>query len=427
MRLAVSRNFRASSVLWLALSLPKVIFGYSVLSHEALVDALWDVKLKPVLLARFPNSSPDSLKSAHGYAYGGAIIQDLGYYPHAAAKFSDFTHYVRTGDFIVALVSEAQNLNELAFALGALSHYVSDLDGHRFAVNVAEPILYPKLRRKYGNVVTYEDSPINHLKTEFGFDVLEVARGNFAPQAYHDFIGFYVSKEVLRRAFRDTYGLELEDVFSDFDRAVESYRRAASKTIPKATRVAWASRRNEIVKAQPGITRRRFVYVMSRASYERNWGKRYDRPSMGERRLGFVLKIIPPIGPLQALRLKMPTPEVENLFMKSFNRSATQYRGTLDDVRNHSLNLPNKNYDVGEITPPGKYRLSDNIHAFWLHILAKKGFNTATPTIRAELLGYYRDLNAPLHTKKNANQWKHLLAELQQLKAAPANTAAGSR
>jgi Zinc dependent phospholipase C len=427
MPLAVSRDFRTLSLLCLALLLPKAVFGYSVLSHEALVDALWDVKLKPVLLARFPNSSPEELKKAHGYAYGGAIIQDLGYYPHGSEQFSDFTHYVRTGDLIVALISEAQNLNELAFALGALSHYVSDLDGHRFAVNVGEPILYPKLERKYGKFVTYEDSPADHLKTEFGFDVLEVARGNFASQAYRDFIGFYVAKESLQRAFRDTYGLELQDLFTDFDRAVESYRGAASKIIPKATRVAWASRRNEIQKAQPGITRRKFVYVMSRSSYERNWGKQYDRPSMGERMLGFILKIIPTIGPLKALRFKMPTPDVENLFMKSFDRSAAQYRRTLEDVENNTLNLPNKNYDVGEVTPPGSYRLEDNVQAFWLHLLAKKGFRTVTASIRAELLGYYSDLNAPIHTKENANQWKQLLAELQQLRAAPANTAAGAR
>jgi hypothetical protein len=241
--------------------------AYSVLSHEAVVDALWDVQLKPVLKARFPDATPEQLKEAHGYAYGGAIIQDLGYYPHGSEQFSDLTHYVRTGDFILSLMAEARTLDEFAFALGALSHYVSDLDGHRLATNVGEPMLYPELARKYGNVITYEDNPAGHLKTEFGFDVLEVAKGNFAPQAYHDFIGFDVAGPLLQRAFRDTYGLDLQDVFKDFDRAIESYRRSVSKTIPMATRVAWAERKNEIEKAEPGMTRERFVYVMSRSSY----------------------------------------------------------------------------------------------------------------------------------------------------------------
>src|SRR5581483_547089 len=264
------RNLKAVRLLFLPLLLllEGHAYPYSVLTHEALVDAMWDVKLKPVLLARFPNATPEELKKAHGFAYGGAIVQDMGYYPHGSMQFSDLTHYVRTGDFIVALIAGSKDLNEMAFALGALSHYMGDLDGHRFATNVGEPMLYPDLRKKYGDFITYEQNPAGHLKTEFGFDVLEVAKGRFAPQAYHDLIGFYVSKTVLQKGFRDTYGLDLQDVFDDFDRAVESYRRNVSKTIPMATRVAWAQKQDDIQKSEPGITRKRFVYVMSRSSYE---------------------------------------------------------------------------------------------------------------------------------------------------------------
>ena len=250
--------------------------AYSVLSHEAIVDALWDVRVKPLLLARFPNSTPEELKKAHGYAYGGAILQDLGYYPRGSQRFSDLTHYVRSGDFILALIQEAKDLNELSFALGSLSHYVGDMDGHRFATNVSEPMLYPRLFKKFGSVVTYEEQPAYHLKTEFGFDVLEVARGNFAPQAYHDFIGFYVSKDLTARAFRDTYGLELTDLFDNFDLSVKYYRSTVSRLVPKATRIAWAQKRDEIDNNQPGTSHSRFVYIMKRSSYEKEWGKRLD-------------------------------------------------------------------------------------------------------------------------------------------------------
>jgi len=198
-------SMRALAVILLSLSIIKPSLGCSVLSHEAVIDALWDVKLKSVLLRQFPNATKEELKQAHGYAYGGAIIQDLGYYPHGSKPFSDLTHYVRTGDFVMALISESKNLNEFAFALGAMSHYISDIEVHRFATNPGEPLLYPELRRKYGPVMTYEDNPAGHLKTEFAFDVLEVARGNFAAEAYHDFIGFYVATPVLARAFHDTY------------------------------------------------------------------------------------------------------------------------------------------------------------------------------------------------------------------------------
>ena len=417
-----------SRIACLAILTAGPFWGYSVLSHEAVVDALWDVGLKPVLLARYPNATREELKEAHGYAYGGAIIQDLGYYPHGSPKFSDLTHYVRTGDFILALISESRNVDELAFALGALSHYVSDLDGHRFATNVGEPMLYPKLRRKYGDVITYEDDPVAHVKTEFGFDVLEVAKGRFAPQAYHDFIGFHVAKDLLERALEDTYGLQLRDLFRNFDRAAESYRRDVSKTIPMATRVAWAQRRDEIQRSEPGITRRRFVYVMKRSSYERNWGKQYDQPTLGDRILAVLLKLIPPIGPLKALRLKMPTPAVETLFMQSFDRSAKQYRARLEDVLDNRLRLEDRNYDVGVPTPAGVYRLDDKVQAYWLDLLARKNFRTVTPAIWAELLNYYGNLNAPIATKKHAKQWSRVVSELTALKAiTPKVAAAGEQ
>jgi hypothetical protein len=394
------------------------VFSYSVLSHEAVVDAAWDVVLKPLLLSCYPNATPQELKMAHGYAYGGAIIQDMGYYPHGSEQFSDLTHYVRTGDFIVALVKESQDLNELAFALGAMSHYVSDCDGHRFATNVAEPIMYPRVRRRYGNYVTYEQDPAAHLDTEFGFDVLEVAQGNFAPQAYHDFIGFYVAKGVLERAFRDTYGLELTDVFRDFDLAVGSYRRAVSKTIPMATRVAWAQKKDEIQRSQPSMTRKHFVYVMSRSSYERNWGKQYDRPTVGAQILAFLLKLVPPVGKLKALKFRMPTPDTEKLFMASFNRATKQFGVRLDDVRNKSLQLENMNYDVGVVTRAGEYRLEDNVQAYWLNKLAEKKYSTASPEIRAEIIQYFGNLTAPIALRTDRKKWHLLTVQLEQLRSA---------
>jgi zinc dependent phospholipase C len=417
-------SMRALPVFLLLLLILKPSLGCSVLSHEAVIDALWDVKLKSVLLAQFPNATNDELKQAHGYAYGGAIIQDLGYYPHGNKTFSDLTHYVRTGDFVLALISESQDLNELAFALGALSHYISDIEVHRSATNRGEPLLYPKLERKYGAVVTYEDDPAAHLKTEFAFDVLEVAKGNFAAEVYHDFIGFHVAAPLLDRAFHDTYGLELRDLFSNFDRTVGSYRRAVSNTIPKATRIAWAQKRDEIQQSQPGRTQKNFIYVMSRSSYERDWGKQYDRPTPGERFLASLLKLLPPIGPLRALRFQMPTPPVEKLFMESFTRCAAQYGAALDNVKHKKLELEDRNYDTGSITLPGTYRLADDVYAEWLDLLAKKNFGAVTPDITTELLGYYKDTSAPIDTKKHPKKWKRVLSELGDIKTARAAASA---
>ncbi len=209
--------------------------AYSVLTHEAIIDVVWDANLRPLLLKRFPNSSPDELLKAHAYAYGGAIIQDMGYYPHGNKFFSDLTHYFRSGDFMLSLLNNAQSLNHYAFARGSLAHYAADNEGHRLATNVAVPILYPELEKKFGQIVTYEDNPLAHIKTEFGFDVLQVAKGHSAPDSYHQFIGFEVALPLLEKAFRETYGIDLNSVFSDEMGATNSYRHSINSLIPTAT------------------------------------------------------------------------------------------------------------------------------------------------------------------------------------------------
>src|SRR5271165_618127 len=169
---------------------PREAAAYAVLAHEAIIDSAWDTNIRPLLLKRFPNATQEQLKEAHGYAYGGAIIQDMGYYPHGSFFFSDLTHYVRSGDFVLALIRDSNDLDGYAFALGAMAHYAADNDGHPIGTNRAVPVLYPKLQKKYGNSVTYEEDKLAHVKTEFGFDVLEIAQGRYAPDNYHDFIGF---------------------------------------------------------------------------------------------------------------------------------------------------------------------------------------------------------------------------------------------
>lgn len=401
-------------VLW-----PLRCAAYSVLSHEAIIDSAWDANIKPLLLKRFPDATPEELVEAHGYAYGGAIIQDMGYYPHGSHFLSDLTHYVRSGDFVLTLIRDSKDLNEYAFALGAMAHYASDVDGHRIGVNRAVPILYPKLRKKHGDVVFYEDDPLAHVKTEFGFDVLEVAKQRYAPQSYHDFIGFQVAVPLLEEAFRETYDLELREVLDDEEKALGSYRRDVSKLIPKASRIAWALKKEEIQRDVPGITKRTFLYNLSRASYEREWGKDYKPPSFWDRFLAFLYKLIPKFGPLRVLQLRTPTPQTEALFEKSFNATMDFYGKLLADEGRGHLVLPNNNFDVGEPTPPGKYRMNDDTHANLLDKLAQKNFAGVSPDLRAELLNFFADPSAPYATKRNPKLWSKVEVQLQQLKETP--------
>src|SRR5512147_1100257 len=275
------------SLVFTVLFSSSISYGYTVLTHEAIIDSVWDASLQKLLLKRFPNATPEELEQAHAYAYGGCIIQDLGYYPLSNPFFSDLTHYVRSGDFVAALIRDSQDLNEYAFALGALEHYAADSEGHRIATNRAVPMLYPELRRKFGSPVAYWDNPVAHIRTEFGFDVLQVASGRYAPDHYRNFIGFQVSRAVLERAFQDTYGIEMKDVFGNLTLALGSYRHTVGSIIPGMTRVAWRLKKDELQKEIPGITRKKFLYNLSRSSYEKEWGTEYHKPGCGTKLLTF--------------------------------------------------------------------------------------------------------------------------------------------
>ena len=364
--------------------------AYSVLTHEAIIDTAWETSLKPLLQKRYPDVTPQQLVEAHAYAYGGAILQDMGYYPFGSRSFSDLTHYVRSGDFVTALLHDAQNVNEYAFALGALAHYCSDIEGHPIATNRVVPILNPKLRRKFGPTMTYEDDPAAHLKVEFGFDVVQVAQGAYAPQAYHDYIGFQVSKPVLERAFADTYGVNINDLFVSLDLALGSYRHSVGSVIPEMTKSAWAAKKDEIVKAHPGMTARKFRYNLSRASFEKEWGRKYEKPGFGARLLAFLFRIIPKIGPFRALAFRPLTPQTERMFMESFNQSLARYQLLVAEESAGHLVLPNNNFDTGKPAIESEYHLADQAYAKLLGKLAdQKG--EISPELRANILSFYRD------------------------------------
>lgn len=397
-------------------------YGYTVLTHEAIIDSVWDASLQKLLLKRFPNATMEELQQAHAYAYGGCIIQDLGYYPFSRRLFSDLTHYVRSGDFITALIRESKDLNEYAFALGALEHYAADTEGHRIATNRAVPMLYPELRRKYGNDVTYWDNPVAHIRTEFGFDVLQVASGRYAPDAYHSFIGFQVSRDVLERAFRDTYGIEMKDIFGNVTLALGSYRWAIRSIIPGMTKVAWSLKQDQLKKEIPGVTRKKFLYNLSRSSYEKEWGKDYRKPGLGTRILAFLFRFLPGGGPFKALKIRTPTPAVEKLFMASFNATIDRYKTVLANVDAGGPALPNENFDAGGATIAGKYKGTDEAYSRLVGKLADRQFAGISPELRQNILAYYVDLKPPVSaksTKKETAEWTMLVDQLARLKAVP--------
>src|SRR5579863_1268378 len=390
--------------------------GYSVLTHEEIIDLVWKDQLRPMLVARFPQATDDELKQAHGYAYGGSVVQDMGYYPFGNKYFSDLVHYVRTGDFVMALVRDSSNVNEYAFALGALAHYASDNTGHP-TINQVVAISFPKLRRKYGEEVTYADNPTAHIRTEFGFDMVQVAKNRYTLDNFHDFIGFNVSKPVLERAFAETYGMQLQNVMHNEDLAIGTFRRAISQIVPEMTRVALVSRRDEIVRDTPNFNEKQFLYHLSRASYQKEWGNGYRKPGFGTRVLAFFLKIVPKVGPFKALAFKVPTTQTEDMYVKSINKTVDEYGAQLREEKAGELKLADMDFDTGQPTRAGEYSLADKTYAHLLDDLAKHNFDQASPELRQNILSFYGDPNAQVATKKNAKAWKTTQEQLERLKA----------
>lgn len=365
-------------------------FGYAVLTHEALVDASWESSLLPLLKKRFPSANTDDLTNSKAYAYGGAVCPDMGYYPFGNALFTNLVHYVRSGTMVNNLLKDSKTLNEYAFALGFLCHYNADEYGHPIGTNVSVPLVYPKVKAKFGNYVTYAEDKMSHLRMEFAFDVLETARGNFASKSYHDFIGFKVDTSVLARSFENTYGLKLEDLFKNrFTLAVETFRWSVKNLIPFVTRVAWASKKNDIRKTNPTATARNFRYHMLRKEYRKEFGTNYQKPGLFTSVVALLIRIVPKIGPLRVLKFKPPTPDAEAFFIKSFDTVQSHYKADVAILSNRKIQFPNIDFDTGNHTVPGEYSLADESYRQLLLKLSDDKFSRLNQSLKEDLLVFF--------------------------------------
>ena len=416
MRLSIRGSIIGLAVA-LVLAMASPLSAYSVLSHEATIDVTWDKVLEPLLKQRFPRASADDLLQARSFAYGGSVIQDLGYYPFGNKFFSNLVHYVRSGDFVEALLRDARDIDEFAFALGALAHYANDTSGHPEAINVTVPIVYPKLQRKYGDVVTYAQAPHQHVIVEFSFDIVHAVGGAFLPDTYKRFIGFRVATPLLERAVRETYGLEMRDLFGDLDRSISTYRYAVSQIIPTLTAAAWRDKHDEIVKLTPAIDRGAFVYSYPRAAYEQDYGRDYQRPGLFARFLGVLYRILPKIGPLKPLSFKAPTPEAAELFARSFRDATARFRTEVNALKDRKFEIVNANFDTGRPSRFGDYSLADDTYRELLVQLSDQKFQGMPDALTRNIVAFYGDGPGPsVQDKKVRKRWAKVERTLQELR-----------
>jgi Zinc dependent phospholipase C len=408
--------WKLTVVLAIAALMAEPLGAVSVLSHEEVIDITWESDILPLLRVRFPDLSPEQVKKAHSFAYGGSVIQDLGYYPLGNRFLTDLLHYVRTGDFILWLIRDARNVNEYAFALGALSHYAADSLGHA-SVNIAEPGLYPKLEKKYGDWVTYEDDRQSHLRTEFSFDVLEVAKHRYNTQQYHDFIGFEVSEDLLERAFRDTYGMSMDDLLHYDDLTLATFRFAVAKVVPEMTEVALATRKPKVAHERQDVAKKEFVYHLSRTDYEKQFGNKYRRPGIFARILGFLIKLVP-FGPAKILGYRNPTAQAEDYYFRSMDAAIDQYRQLLRQIKSAQLQIPNRNLDTGLPTRAGEYNLCDRTYAELIRRLEKNHFRDVPLSVKNNVLAFFSEGRPPTGSI-SSGEWKKIESALFRLRSAP--------
>jgi len=421
----------------LALVLPIQLHAYALITHEQLVDLTWQDSIVPLLLSQYPNLTVAELDEARAYAYGGCVIQDIGYYPYGEASFSNLTHYVRPGDFVVSLLRNAHTANELAFAIGALSHYVGDTIGHPLAVNVAVPVEFPSLAAKYGNSVNYSQGRHQHVQVEFAFDIDEIVHHRVAPVRYLRHIGLRVSMRQLALAYYQTYGIT--DGFSRFRGRrvnVPAYRFAARSFIPRiAYAVTLLHRKSE--PAEPASTERDdYDAQVATTAANDDWKKYQDHAGIGTYVLAGVIFILPKIGPLKLVAVKGPTEETEAKYLHSFLLSAAAFRRYLvrftvpavaanaSPLRPHNNRhpLPNRDLDTGSVVQPGGYSLTDSTYAALLHQLALDPTQHIPPGIKEDVQAYYANPDLPITTKQNAAAWKQVQTDLATLAGMPTSS-----
>lgn len=366
--------------------------AYSVFTHEELIDLAWNESIRPLLLARFPGATEEQLQVAHGFAYGGSTIQDMGYYPFGKQFFSNLTHYVRSGDFVAWLLRNAHTLDEYAFAIGALSHYLGDSLGHSEAINPATAAEFPKLKRKFGDSVTYDQSPHSHIRTEFAFDIGELTESAFAPPAYLRFIGFNVPRKFLEKAFIHVYGFDIHEVLGRAHPSLRSYRSSVRSFIPLFAEAEVVLHRHQFPPHPDDEDYRRFAERVARTNYERRWKDTYKGPGFKAHLLAFVVLIVPKIGVASDLAIKIPSPETQEWYLRSVNHTVDVFHDMLRKLRdrnNEPIKLANIDLDTGDRVKFEDYPRTDRTYAQLLERLTSKPERSIPEDVRKNILEYY--------------------------------------
>jgi len=376
--------------------------AFSILAHEAIIDASWACHIKPLLIKKYPSVTEADLKQAYAYTYGGSLVADMGYMPFGSPYFTNLLHYVRSGDFVTTLINEAKSIDEYAFALGAMSHYMADKYGHALATNLSVAIDYPELKKKFGDVVTYDDDHTSHSRIEFAFDVIQTVKGNYAGVAYHNFIGFEIATPVLQRAFLKTYGHELATVYPNFESSIAGFRWGVRDLFPELARVAWRADKAGIKQSNKEVTRRDFSNRMPQDAFAKVRGPK-SRTGLVARSIVHLIEGLPKIGPLKKMGFKYPGATCEEMFLQSMDSIMVNYDSALQRAGEGTLALVNIDYDTGKPSVVHEYALADATYNEWVTKLKTDKQAIITPALHQNILAFYNRTTIPYLTVNYTN------------------------
>ena len=396
--------------------------GYAVLTHEAIVDLTWTDSIQPLLLRRFPTLTPAQLREAHAYAYGGCVIQDLGYYPFGKPIFSDLLHYVRTGDFIRALFRDSKDANDVAFAVGALSHYLGDTIGHPSAINLSVGQEFPELARKYGKNVNYAEGPHQHVRAEFAFDIDEIAKHRMAPERYLNHIGFAVPIPLLTRAIFDTYGLDLAQIVGHSNPKLRGYRYSVRTLLPRVAYAETLLYRSSFPPDVPSPSLDILNQDVARLSAADNWDSYRRHAGIGTHLLAGFIFIVPKVGPLSDVSLRGPTASGKQNYLDSLVKTTARLRAMLANATKTD-GVPNEDLDTGLDVFPGTYSLEDYTYADLLHRVTRTPSSPIPFGIKQDLLAYFSDLDRVKYLKQKPKLLAQVQADLPILQTISTNAA----
>ncbi len=447
----------------LLLACARPLAAYSLLTHEQLIDLTWQDSIVPLLLSRYPNLTSADLEHARAYAYGGCVIQDIGYYPFGNGSFSNLTHYVRSGDFVVSLFRNAENADELAFAVGALSHYIGDSIGHSEATNLAVPIEFPALARKYGRVVSYAEGRHQHVRTEFAFDIDQIAHHRLAPLHYLRHVGLRVPVRQLALAYYQTYGIN-EDFGKTGRRInVRAYRFAVHALIPRVAYALTLLHRSHEPPETPSPDLDTIQQEVAAVASRDNWDHWRRKAGIGTYMLAGILFVIPKVGPLSLAAIKGPTSATEADYLHSVVQSTAVLRRALarftppasnrptaqapasesrtaqqaqssglppgsgsaalttffSQFRDPHHPLPNRDLDTGSVVKLGGYPLTDLTFAALLHRLTHQPSHPIPPGIKSDVQAYFANPPADVVSHQPPELWAQVQADLLVLATMP--------